>query len=39
MQIIEPALEYGDEDESHNIDESAARKAVYNEIRHAAFLR
>ena len=24
------------EDEPHNVDESAARKAVYNEIRHAA---
>src|SRR5262249_45336964 len=27
------------EDEPHNIDESAARKSVYNEIRHAALLR
>src|SRR5262249_1345498 len=27
------------EDEPHNVDESAARKAVYNEFRHAALLR
>jgi hypothetical protein len=27
------------EDEPHNVDEGAARKAVYNEIRHAALLR
>jgi hypothetical protein len=26
------------EDEPHNVDESAARKAVYNEFRHAALL-
>src|SRR5262249_27711561 len=27
------------EDEPHNVDESAARKAVYDELRHAALLR
>jgi hypothetical protein len=27
------------EDEPHNVNEGAARKAVYNEIRHAAILK